>query len=80
MSWPNGERYLFPHQSLIVTLLLSLVSTLVFSRTGGVLSQLNSFDTQVMVFRHQTISGNGSGNSNNSKTEIADALLRYKGS
>ena len=38
MSWPDGERYLRPPQSLVVSLLLSLVSTLVFSRTGGVLS------------------------------------------
>ena len=36
MSWPDGERYLRPLQSLVVSLLLSLVSTLVFSRTGGV--------------------------------------------
>ena len=38
MSWPDGERYLRPPQSLVVSLLLSLVSTLVFCRTGGVLS------------------------------------------
>ena len=38
MSWPDGERYLRPPLSLVVSLLLSLVSTLVFSRTGGVLS------------------------------------------
>ena len=31
-----------PPQSLVVSLFLSLVSTLVFSRTGGVLSHLNS--------------------------------------
>ena len=37
MSWPDGERYLRPLQSLVVSLLVSLVSTLVFSRTGGVL-------------------------------------------
>ena len=37
MSWPDGERYSRPPQSLVVTLLLSLVSTLVFSWTGGVL-------------------------------------------
>ena len=50
MSWPDGERYLFPQQSLVVSLLLSLVSTLLFSlvstllfsRTGGILSHLNS--------------------------------------
>ena len=41
MSWPEGERYLRPLQSLIVSLLLSLVSTLVYSRTGGILSHLN---------------------------------------
>ena len=42
MSWPDGERYLRPPQSLVVSLLFSLVSTFVFSRTGGVLSRLNS--------------------------------------
>ena len=42
MSWPDGERYMRPLQSLVVSLLLFLVSTLVFSRTGGVLSHLNS--------------------------------------
>ena len=41
MSWPDGERYLRPLQSLVVSLLLSVVSTLVFSRTGGVLSHQN---------------------------------------
>ena len=35
------ERYLRPLQSLVVSLLLSLVSTLVFSRTGGILSHQN---------------------------------------
>ena len=42
MSWPDKERYLRPSQSLVVSLLLSLVSTLVFSRTGGVLSHRSS--------------------------------------
>ena len=42
MSWPDGERYLRHAQSLVVSPLLSLVSTIVFSRTGGVLSHLNS--------------------------------------
>ena len=42
ISWPNGERYLRPLQSLLVSILLSLVSSLVFSRTGGVLSHRNS--------------------------------------
>ena len=42
MSWSDGERYLRPQQSLVVSLLLSLVSALFFSRTGGVLSHLNS--------------------------------------
>ena len=42
ISWPDGERYLRPLQSLVVFIFLSLVSTLVFSRTGGVLSHLNS--------------------------------------
>ena len=42
MSWPDRERYLRPPQLLVVSLLLSLVSTLLFSRTGGVPSHLNS--------------------------------------
>ena len=42
MSWQDGERYLHPQQSLVVSFLLSLISTLVFSRTGGILSHLNS--------------------------------------
>ena len=33
MSWPDGERYLPPLQPLVVSLLLSLESTLLFSRT-----------------------------------------------
>ena len=36
-SLPDGERHLRPPQSLVVSPLLSLVCTLVFSRTGGVL-------------------------------------------
>ena len=46
MSWPDGECYLHSPQSSVVTLLLSLVFTLVLSRTGGVLSHPN-FLTQV---------------------------------
>ena len=42
MSWPDGEHYLRPPQPLVVSLLLSLVSTLVLPRTGGVLSHLHS--------------------------------------
>ena len=37
-SLPDEERCLHPLQSLVVFLLSSLVSTLVFSQTGGVLS------------------------------------------
>ena len=40
MSWPDGVRYLRPLQFL-VSLLLSLISTLLFSRTVGVLSHVN---------------------------------------
>ena len=42
MTRPMSWRYLRPPQSLIVSLLLSLVSTLVLSRTGGVLSHRSS--------------------------------------
>ena len=41
ISWPDGERCSRPLQSHVVSLLLSLVSTLIFSRTAGVLSHLN---------------------------------------
>ena len=43
MSWPDGERYLRPPQSLVVSLVLSLVSAPVFSRIGGVLFHQNFF-------------------------------------
>ena len=42
MSLPDEERYSRPPQFLVVSLLLSLVSSLLFSRTGSVLSHLNS--------------------------------------
>ena len=42
MSWQDGECYLRPPQPLVVSLLLSLTSTLLFSRTGGVLSHRSS--------------------------------------
>ena len=35
MIWSDGERYSCPLQSLVVAFLLSLVFTLLFSRTGG---------------------------------------------
>ena len=42
MSWPNGERYSCPLQPLVISLLLSPVSTLLFSQAGGVLSHRSS--------------------------------------
>ena len=42
MSWPDKERYLHPLQFLVVSLLLSLVTTLLFSQTGSELSHQNS--------------------------------------
>ena len=42
MSWSDKERYSCPLQTLVVSLLLSLVSTLLFYRTGGILSHRNS--------------------------------------
>ena len=42
MSWPDRVRYLRPPQSPVVSLLLPLVSTIVLSRTGGVLSHQSS--------------------------------------
>ena len=46
MSWPDGERCLCPPHSLVVSLLLSLVSTLVFSRTWRCTVSSKFFDTQ----------------------------------
>ena len=45
MSWPNGKHYLRPLQSLVVSLLLSLVSTLFSNWRRTVSSKF--FDTQV---------------------------------
>ena len=50
MSWQDRERYLRPLQSLVVSFLLSPVSTLVFSRTGGVLSHPNSLTSRFPRF------------------------------
>ena len=47
MSWPDKERYLHPPQSLVVYFLLSLVSTLVFSRDCRRTISSKFFDTQV---------------------------------
>ena len=42
MSWPDRVRYLRSLQSLVVSVLLSLVSTLILSRIGGILSHGSS--------------------------------------
>ena len=46
ISWPDGERYLRPLQSLVVSLLLSLVSSFFFSDWWRTISS-KFFDTQV---------------------------------
>ena len=52
MSWSDKRGVLLncPLQSLVVFLLLSLVFTLLFSRTGGVLSHLNSLTRRFPQF------------------------------
>ena len=50
MSWPDGERCLRPLQSLVVSLLLSLV----LSRTGGVLSYRSSLTHRFLDFHQGT--------------------------
>ena len=50
MSWPDGERCLRLRQSLVVSLPLPLVSTLVLSRTGGVLSLPNILTHRFLDF------------------------------
>ena len=47
MSWPDGEHYSCPLQSLVVSLLLYLVSTLVFFLDWRRTVSLKFFDTQV---------------------------------
>ena len=42
MNWPDRKRYLFSHHFFAVSLLLSLVFTLLFSWTGGILSHQSS--------------------------------------
>ena len=50
MSWPDGEGYSCPMQSLLVSLLLSVVTTLVFSRIGCVLSHRSSLTHRLPRF------------------------------
>ena len=50
MSWPCGERYLRLPQSLVVSLLLSFIFTLFFSRTGGLLCHRNSLSHRFLRF------------------------------
>ena len=50
MSWPDGVCYLRPPQSVVVSLLLPLISTLLFSRTGGILSHRNSLTHRLPRF------------------------------
>ena len=47
ISWPDGKRYLRPLQSLVVSLLLSLVSSFFFSDWWRTISS-KFFDTQVL--------------------------------
>ena len=54
MSWPDGERYLSPLQFFVVSLLLSLVSTIVCFRSGGILSHLNSSTHRFLDFHRGT--------------------------
>ena len=49
-SSPDGERYLRPPQSLVVCLLLSLESILLFYRTGDVLCHLSSVTHRLPQF------------------------------
>ena len=47
MSWPDGKRYTCPLQSLVIFLLLSLVSTLLFFSDWRRTVSSKFFDTQV---------------------------------
>ena len=50
MSWPDREHYLHDLQSLVVSLLLSLITTFIFSRTVGVLSHRSSLTHRLPQF------------------------------
>ena len=54
MSLPDWECYLRPLQSLVVSLLLYLVSTLIFFRTGGVQPHRNSSTHRFLDFYRET--------------------------
>ena len=56
MSWPDEQRYLFPQQSVGVSLLLSFVSALLFTRTGGTVSHLNSSTARFPRFLPRNLS------------------------
>ena len=55
MTWLDEERYSRPPQSLVVSLLLALASTLVFSRTGGALSHRNSLTHRFSRFQPRNL-------------------------
>ena len=55
MSCPDGERYSCHQQSLVVSLLLSLVSTHFFSLTGGVLPHQSSSTFTEVLPRHDSL-------------------------
>ena len=50
ISWPDRERYSCTPQSLVVSLLLSRSSTLIFSRAGDQRSHLNSLTSRFPLF------------------------------
>ena len=54
LSWPGRECYSCPRQFLVVFLLLSVVSTLLFSQTGGILSYRNSSTNWFLNFHQET--------------------------
>ena len=56
MSWPDEERYLRPPQFVVVSLLLSLIFALLFSRTGGVLSHRSSLTHRFPRFPPRNLS------------------------
>ena len=54
MSWPDWEHHSCPLQSRVVSLFLPLVSSLLFSRTGGVLSHGIVIHTGFLDFHRGT--------------------------
>ena len=77
MSWSDGKCYLRPQQSVVVSLPLSLVCTVVFSQTGGVLSLLNSLTHKFPQFPPRNLPSSRSVCSLSSTLQWTQPLFKF---